>query len=192
MAAPATTGAKVREWKAGFVFQLAFHPRDGRVAVTAGNRVRLFDADTGREPPPLDQGHEVHTVAWHPDGRRLATGCDDRRIRIWDAAAAVHPGGGAVDEALARPAQAGGVEALFASVGLEDVDGGVVEVPMRFESFDDYWVPFLDGVGPGGDFVRALDAEGREALRTELQRRLGTGAIEMTSTARWVRGTVPD
>jgi SAM-dependent methyltransferase len=110
---------------------------------------------------------------------------------FWDAAAAVHPGAGAVDEALARPAQSGGVEALFAAAGLQDVEGGVVEVPMRFESFDDYWVPFLDGVGPGGDFVRALDAEGREALRTELQRRLGTGAIEMTSTARWVRGTVP-
>jgi WD40 repeat protein len=23
-------------------------------------------------------------VAWHPDGKLLATGCDDRRIYLWD------------------------------------------------------------------------------------------------------------
>jgi SAM-dependent methyltransferase len=110
---------------------------------------------------------------------------------FWDAAAALYPRAKAVDEALARPAQVGGLEALFDAAGLTDVEGGLLEVPMRFDSLEDYWAPFLDGVGPGGDFVRALDADGREALRAELGRRLGSGAIEMTSTARWVRGTVP-
>ena len=62
---------------------------------------------------------------------------------------------------------------------------------MRFDSFDEYWSPFLLGIGPAGDFTRELDADGREALRAELESRLGPGAIEMTSTARWVRGTVP-
>ena len=110
---------------------------------------------------------------------------------FWDAAAALFPRANAVDEALARPAQAGGLEALFAAAGITGLEGGLLEVPMRFDSLEDYWAPFLDGVGPGGDFVRALDAQGREALRAELGRRLGSGAIEMTSTARWVRGTVP-
>ena len=110
---------------------------------------------------------------------------------FWDAAAAVHPGARAVDEALARPAQAGGIEALFTVAGLEDLTGGVLEVPMRFSSFGDYWTPFLSGIGPAGDFVRALDDDGREALRSELHRRLGDGPIEMTSTARWASGTVP-
>lgn len=110
---------------------------------------------------------------------------------FWDAAAAVHPDAKAVDEALARPAQAGGVEALFDAAGLTSVDGGLLEVPMHFASFDDYWSPFLAGVGPAGDFARELDEGGRSALRDELRRRLGDGAVEMTSTARWVRGVVP-
>jgi SAM-dependent methyltransferase len=110
---------------------------------------------------------------------------------FWDAAAAVHPEARAVDEALSRPAQAGGIEALFRRAGLRDISGGLLEVPMQFSSFDDYWTPFLAGIGPAGDFVRGLDDDGREALRSELAARLGDGEIEMTSTARWVRGTVP-
>lgn len=110
---------------------------------------------------------------------------------FWDAAAAVHPDARAVDEALAAPAQAGGIEALLAGAGLDDVRSGVLEVPMRFASFDDYWTPFLAGIGPAGDFVRGLDDDDREALRVELGRRLGSGVVEMTSTARWVCGTVP-
>jgi len=110
---------------------------------------------------------------------------------FWDAAAAVHPGARAVDEALAAPARAGGVEVLFTGACLVGVEGGLVEVPMEFPSFDDYWDPFLGGVGPAGDFVRALDDGGREALRLELERRLGAAPVRMTSTARWVRGTVP-
>lgn len=107
---------------------------------------------------------------------------------FWDAAAAVDGGSGVVDQALDRPAAAGGLEALFEEAGLGEVVGGVLEVPMHFSSFADYWDPFLLGIGPAGDHVLGLDDEEREALRAELERRLGSGAVEMTSTARWVRG----
>ncbi len=110
---------------------------------------------------------------------------------FWDAAAAVHPEAAAVDPALARTAQAGGIEELFGAAGLDRVEGGLLAVPMGFASFDDYWTPFLAGVGSAGDFVRVLAPADQEALRAELQGRLGDGPIEMTSTARWVRGTVP-
>ena len=110
---------------------------------------------------------------------------------FWDAAAAVHPQAAAVDPALARTAQAGGIEELFGAAGLDQVEGGLLEVPMSFASFDDYWTPFLAGVGSAGDFVRVLGPADREALRAELRGRLGDGPIEMTSTARWVRGVVP-
>lgn len=68
--------------------QVAFHPADGRVAVAGGDRVRVFDADTGREHPPLVAGTarpRANSVAWHPDGRRLAAGCDDERVHVWNA-----------------------------------------------------------------------------------------------------------
>jgi eukaryotic-like serine/threonine-protein kinase len=66
---------------------LAFHPRDDRLAVACGNAVQLFDADTGRELAALRQPAPVSyifSVAWHPDGRRLAAGCNDRKIHLWD------------------------------------------------------------------------------------------------------------
>lgn len=110
---------------------------------------------------------------------------------FWDAAAAVHPEAAAVDPALARTAQAGGIEELFGAAGLMDVEEGLADVPQRFASLEDYWNPLLAGIGPAGVYVAGLDDDGREAVRAELERRLGSGVIEMTSTARWVRGTVP-
>ena len=35
---------------------------------------------TARLPHPA----QCHGVAWHPDGRRLAVGCDGTRIHLWD------------------------------------------------------------------------------------------------------------
>jgi WD40 repeat protein len=67
---------------------LAFHPNaaDGRLAVACGQAVRIFDMDGGAERKPLQhpEGYTWTTgVAWHPDGRRLASACD-RTIFLWD------------------------------------------------------------------------------------------------------------
>jgi serine/threonine protein kinase/WD40 repeat protein len=66
---------------------LAFHPRDSRLAVASDSGVRLFDVDKGAELPvrrPLPGSLWTFSVAWHPDGRRLAAGCNDHKIHIWD------------------------------------------------------------------------------------------------------------
>jgi len=110
---------------------------------------------------------------------------------FWDAAADVLPSSGGVDEALMGPARAGGLRALWSGAGLDDVTEGTVDVPMRFADFADYWEPFLGGIGPAGALVAGLAEDERSALREELRRRLGEGPIELTSTARWVRGVVP-
>jgi WD40 repeat protein len=68
---------------------LAFHPRDDRLAVACHNVVQLFDSDSGEELPALRHPAEVTSLAWHPDGRRLATGCSDRKIHLWDTQSAV-------------------------------------------------------------------------------------------------------
>jgi WD40 repeat protein len=70
---------------------LAFHPRDGRLAVACGNAVKLFDVDTARELPALRtpaSASRVFSVGWHPDGHRLAAGCNDHHIHFWDTATA--------------------------------------------------------------------------------------------------------
>ena len=111
---------------------------------------------------------------------------------FWDAAAAARPRlSGSSTRRSTGPPRAAGSGPLLTAAGLTDVEEGLADVPQRFSSFEDYWSPLLGGVGPAGAYVGALDDDSREALRAELERRLGSGVIEMTSTARWVRGTVP-
>jgi WD40 repeat protein len=46
---------------------------------------------TGRELVPLRHAEGITWttgLAWHPDGRRLATACNDRKIHLWDAESA--------------------------------------------------------------------------------------------------------
>jgi tRNA A-37 threonylcarbamoyl transferase component Bud32 len=63
--------------------RLAFRPGHRHLAV-AGGDVVLFDLEGGEAPlqtlkhPP----RHVNGIAWHPDGRTLATACDDLHIRL--------------------------------------------------------------------------------------------------------------
>jgi len=81
-------GVPVRRWDVGTPpMHLAFHPNDGRLAVAAGNAVRLFDVDSGKELPALRHASPVRgmaSIAWHPDGHRLVTACNDFRLHLWD------------------------------------------------------------------------------------------------------------
>jgi len=49
--------------------------------------VRLWEADSGRMVNTL-AGHKnwSRSVAWSPDGQRLASGSSDQTVRLWDAA----------------------------------------------------------------------------------------------------------
>jgi serine/threonine protein kinase/WD40 repeat protein len=84
------TGRCCRRLQLGIAPQvLAFHPVEGRLACACANTVRIFDVDTGRELRSLRHPEGVTSItglAWHPDGRRLASGCNDRRIHVWDTA----------------------------------------------------------------------------------------------------------
>ncbi|QEH34645.1 WD domain, G-beta repeat [Aquisphaera giovannonii] len=61
---------------------------DGALAATAefaGQVVTLWDLPAGREARRL-VGHSgsIHTLAFHPDGRRLASGDESGELRFWD------------------------------------------------------------------------------------------------------------
>ena len=54
-------------------------------ATTAGNEVHVWDPETGVLKVAL-KGHEkpVGAIAFHPEGKILATGSDDASVRLWD------------------------------------------------------------------------------------------------------------
>jgi WD40 repeat protein/tetratricopeptide (TPR) repeat protein len=80
------TGAAVRHWQVGVPpYAALFHPRLPRLAVACGAEVRLYDVESGAQlSPRFTNSRGASAVAWHPDGRRLAIGCGDRKIVLWD------------------------------------------------------------------------------------------------------------
>jgi WD40 repeat protein len=73
--------------------------RDGRFAVTAGRDgvAQVSELATGALIATLPHGGYIDAVAFSPDGERIATGSDDRAVKLWDRrgrllwTAAIHP-----------------------------------------------------------------------------------------------------
>lgn len=80
---------------------------------------------------------------------------------------------------------------LWEACGLQEVATRPLVVEAAYESFDDFWTPFLAGIGPAGACCAALDPSAQDALREECFTRLGSPADPFTLSARawFVRGT---
>jgi len=114
-------------------------------------------------------------------------------LRIfWDAAIQQDPAAVKYDEGPLFPiCQPGGLEAAARQAGLQQVEERAISIQTRFRDFDDYWQPFLGGVGVGPRYVMGLSDEKREQLRQILQRRLpiaADGSIPLTARAWAVKG----
>lgn len=114
---------------------------------------------------------------------------------FWDAAVEVDPAAEKLDEKHMPLCRAGQLSALWQQGGLNNVHEQPLDITTRFESFADYWDPFLLGQGPAGAWVRTLEGDRREALRKALKRRLSlsseTSAFDLPARVWAVRGTVP-
>ena len=111
---------------------------------------------------------------------------------FWDAATALDPSAATLDEGVRFPlCRPEALEAAFTEAGLGDVEVAGIEVPTLFGDFDDYWNPFLSGVGPAPGYVASLDDEARARLRDRLAETLPRepdGTIELIARAWAVRG----
>lgn len=111
---------------------------------------------------------------------------------FWDAATSLDPAAADLDEGVRFPlCRPEALEEAFAGAGLDEVEVAGIEVPTVFRDFDDYWKPFMSGVGPAPVYVESLDAEARERLRDRLAETLPRepdGTIELIARAWAVRG----
>jgi SAM-dependent methyltransferase len=133
-------------------------------------------------------GGTIAAAVWdYGDGMQM--------LRVfWDEAIALDPAVAARDERHMPLSRRGELAALWRQHGLHDVREEPLTITTRFESFDDYWLPFLDGQGPAGAYAAALPETGRERLRQRLRTRLLNGAADgpvVLSARVWaVRGNV--
>ena len=115
--------------------------------------------------------------------------------RFWDAAIALDPAARELDEGIRFPICAPDpLRRAFEAAGLAGVEVRPIDVPTVFRDVDDYWTPFLSGVGPAPGYAAALDPARRDALRERLDATLpreADGRIALTALAWAVRGRQP-
>jgi len=111
---------------------------------------------------------------------------------FWDAAIAADPAAAPLDEGvrfpLCRPQP---LHDLWAAAGLDDVAVEPVVIETPFADFDDYWTPFLGGVGPAPGHLASLPADRRAQVRELLRARTAAsfdGPLPLHARAWAVRG----
>ena len=134
----------------------------------------------------LRQGGTLAAYVWD-----YAEGMEFLRL-FWDEAAALDPRAAILHEAKRfLLCEAPALSSLFERGGLTHVETHALEISTDFETFDDYWMPFLQGTGPAPSYVAALDTSSRERLRGRLEQRLPIGSdghLSLRARAWAVRG----
>src|SRR5262249_1621705 len=75
---------------------------------------------------------------------------------FWDAAVNADTQADTLDEKHMPLCRAGELSELWKHGGLENVDEAPLSITMKFDSFADYWEPFLLGQGPAGAYLRTI------------------------------------
>ena len=127
-------------------------------------------------------GGTVAACVWDHAGERSPIAL------LWRAANDVDPG--AHDESDLAGTRGGHLADLFRSAGLNDVQGGELQVHVTLSGFDEWWAPFGLGVGPAGSYVKSLSPERLERVRARAREMVGDGPVTIEAAAWAARGTV--
>lgn len=113
---------------------------------------------------------------------------------FWDAAIALDANAAPLDQGTRSPlARESGLRQLFLDSGLHDVTVRAIEVTRVFSDFNDFWQPFLGGVGAAPSYVAKLSEPQRIALQQRLQATLpqaADGTITLIARAWAAQGIV--
>ena len=101
---------------------------------------------------------------------------------FWDAARELDPD--VEDESRLAGARRGDLAELFQAAGLHEIEEGVLSVEIEHPTFEEWWEPFLLGVGPAGAYAARLDSA-RQARLRDLCRELLPAAPFVVSARAW-------
>jgi SAM-dependent methyltransferase len=105
---------------------------------------------------------------------------------FWQAARELEPD---VDDESRRPGtRRGHLGELFRAAGLRDVVELELYVRVEHPSFEEWWEPFMLGVGPAGQFVASLPERQRDELRERCRDRLPPAPFPVEAIAWAARG----
>ena len=107
---------------------------------------------------------------------------------FWEAACRLKPG--VAGEPGLAGARQGHLGQLFRAAGLRDVEETVLTVSVEHRSFEEWWEPFMLGVGPAGDHVAGLDVQRQGLLRDECRTLLPMAPFAVNARAWAARGFV--
>jgi SAM-dependent methyltransferase len=105
---------------------------------------------------------------------------------FWEAAAELDPD--VQDESKRPGAREGHLAELFNAAGLREVESWYLEVKLEHPTFDEWWEPYVAGVGPAGAYVASLDPERQAELRERCRAALPEPPFVLTSRAWAARG----
>jgi SAM-dependent methyltransferase len=81
---------------------------------------------------------------------------------------------------------------ILRRAGLSDVEEGTISASAEYEGFDDWWEPFMFGIGPHASYAAALQGEQRVAVQAAARELLGNplGSFTLDARAWFARGRV--
>jgi SAM-dependent methyltransferase len=94
------------------------------------------------------------------------------------------------DESGLAGSREGHLTELFVDARLRDVEETALPVRVEHATFEEWWEPFLLGVGPAGSYVTALDSAQQVELRERCRRRFPPEPFTLPSRAWAARGLV--
>lgn len=96
----------------------------------------------------------------------------------------------AADESQLAGAREGHLAQLLRRAGLHGVEEGALSVDVEHPTFEEWWEPFILGVGPAGHYAAGLDARRQAQLRERCRELLPAAPFVVTARAWAARGLV--
>ena len=107
---------------------------------------------------------------------------------FWDGVRRIDPD--AVDEGLQLGASRGQLAEFLGECGVGAVRAEALEVEVGFDTFEDWWTPFLYGVGPAGAYLAAQSPERQQQVRAICEEQLGPPPFTVSGRAWCAAGSV--